>query len=130
MDTNNDNTSTSIYIRTNHPFVFNMITTALHADSTIFFDVKPAPGLPNQVFDEPGILILDCCSASQWPAIALLWRRLKWKIIALTPSGDADCQEELRALYFGISGVVSMSDNCTNNICDAVKLILNGNLRV
>jgi len=128
VESNNNNQSALVYIHTHHPLVFDTLRKALHADLTECCEVKLAPRLPTQNVGRSGILVLDCCSESSWPSIALHWQRFNWKIIVLSSSNAAVSQEELRALYLGISGVVAMSDNCPGDLCSAVKSILDGKL--
>ncbi|MGH9429911.1 MAG: response regulator transcription factor [Terriglobia bacterium] len=98
------------------------------------------PGLPGLAVLEDGLqvkyprlFVLDSCSLGQ--DLNPLSRRLRLRFpgsrfLALRPAGTTSDEEILRLLYSGIDGMVSFSDRVEEELPQAIKAVMAGDLWV
>ena len=74
------------------------------------------------------ILLLDTCSIIHWQDCALRWQASGGKTILLVSLEQWKHSDDLRVLYLGISGVVSISDQMEADLPNAIVSVNCGGL--
>lgn len=77
---------------------------------------------------EGELLVLDGHCNDAWPKVALQWQQNCGRTLIVMDSNSAHPSNQLRALFLGISGLVTSSSEWQNEIVQAVKTILSGKL--
>jgi DNA-binding NarL/FixJ family response regulator len=120
--TNNQNTglSSPIAVHSGHPVVIQAIKRLLVSAP---YCVKPFHQTsPPDFIELDWILIIDACSSEEWLEVALRWRAQGGRSIVILPDGPQDQEEELRLMYFGVRGIVRIS-NLENELAHAVDSV-------
>src|SRR5205807_5085985 len=99
-----------IVVYSKHPLALHAIAKALGSDKglsghNLVLCTSDVPCLKH-----PGeILIVDVCSQEQWLETALGWEQAGGLVIILVPRDHSRHSKQVRSLYFGVRGIVSLS---------------------
>jgi DNA-binding NarL/FixJ family response regulator len=120
---------THIVIFSKHPLALHVIAQALISDKTLCSEVLVLGTLETPRPDCPGqVLVLDSCSQPQWLEIALEWQQGGGHVILLVAHNNSQRMEQVRSLYHGVRGVVSLSPSLDAELPKAVRNVLEGKL--
>src|SRR5881227_837578 len=128
MEPQNDNRRL-VYICSEHPLALRLIQEMISLDTGLI--CKPmkcsrTAALTNLQCSE--VLVLDCCSNDNWPDTAIRWQRQGGATICVISSESSHYREQLRALYLGVCGIVTVSTDMAKELPAAVRAVLQGRL--
>jgi DNA-binding NarL/FixJ family response regulator len=87
--------------------------------------------LPNQLITAPPgvhILLVDVFSITEWPEVARKWTEVGHRTILLTTQKWGSGSAELRALQFGVRGIVRVSPDFNQQLSEAISSVAKGQL--
>jgi DNA-binding NarL/FixJ family response regulator len=118
-----------IVIFSKHPLALQVIAQALATDEELCVEVGVIGTLEKPCLTCPGqVLVLDSCSQHQWLEIALEWQQGGGHVIVLVAHNSSQRIEQVRSLYLGVRGVVSLSLGLDAELPRAVRTVLEGGL--
>ena len=120
--THNQNTglTSPIAVHSGHPVMLQAIRRLLVSPPycvKAFHQTSPPDFIEND-----WILIIDAYSNEEWLEVALRCRVQGGRSIVILPDGPQDQEEELRLMYFGVRGIVRIS-NLENELAHAVDSV-------
>ncbi|MBZ5522046.1 MAG: response regulator transcription factor [Acidobacteriia bacterium] len=120
-----------IIIYSKHPLALQVIAQALASDEALCAEAVALGTLEKPCLDCPGqVLVLDSCSQQQWLEIALEWQQGGGHVIVLVAHNSSHRIEQVRSLYLGVRGIVSLSPGLDAELPKAVRAVLEGGLWV
>jgi DNA-binding NarL/FixJ family response regulator len=72
--------------------------------------------------------IIDICSVENWAEVVSEWFAGGNHTVALLPPDSSDATEQLKVLYAGVHGIVTLSENLTKELPLAVHSVADGKL--
>jgi len=76
------------------------------------------------------VLFLDSCCNNAWPKPVLRWQKSGGKVLVLFAANAAHADNQLRALFLGVKGVVVASGNWYSEVHHAIRAVMEGRLWV
>src|SRR5437016_786367 len=99
-----------ILIYSKHPLALHVIAQALASDEALCTKAVIMGTFEKPDIECPGqVLLLDSCSQPQWLEIALEWQHGGGHVLILVSHKSSQHIEQVRSLYLGVRGIVSMS---------------------
>ena len=122
-----------VIVHSYHPLVFQLIQQAVASDPrlhcTVHFTAKsPSSVLLRPPSPVPPIFIVDTHSVRGWRESLLQLRSRECRTIVLVPDEIENGGEELKGLFLGAHGIVSMSANLTEDLPKAIRTVHKGRL--
>jgi DNA-binding NarL/FixJ family response regulator len=119
-----------VYIYSRHFLARKAIESALGTDHTLKGSICPEPQTAQcaATADKPQVPIVDICSVENWPELVSRWTTLGSLPVALLPPDHAGYAEQLKALYMGVRGIVTLSTNLEQELPKAVHSVASGRL--
>jgi DNA-binding NarL/FixJ family response regulator len=119
-----------VYIYSKHFLARKAIESALAADNTLKESIRPEPQAAQcaETRDKPQVPIVDICSVGNWPELVSRWITLGSLPLALLPPDHAGYAEQLKLLYMGVRGIVTLSANLEQELPKAVHSVASGRL--
>jgi DNA-binding NarL/FixJ family response regulator len=119
-----------VYIYSKHFLARKAIESALGADSKLKESIRPEPHAAQcaETSDKPQVPIVDICSVENWPELVSRWIILGNLPLALLPPDHAGYAEQLKVLYMGVRGIVTLSSDLEQELPKAVYSVANGRL--
>ena len=118
----------SVLLWAQHPIVERAIQTALKPADISCFPFMPMNVTTMSVTDRVKTLIVDACSVGSWRSIVAQWREKKGQVIIIVPEDWSGNGLEFYALSLGICGIVTFSADFENELCEAVRSVLEGRI--
>jgi len=122
-----------VIVHSYHPLVFQLIQQAVASDPGLHCAVRYTAKSPSSVMLRPPspippIFILDTHSVRRWRESLLQLRSCECRTIVLVPDEIKNSSEELKGLFLGAHGIVSMSANLTEDLPKAIRTVHKGKL--
>lgn len=119
-----------VYIYSKHFLARKAIESALGADNTLKGSIRPEPQAAQcaDTGDKPQVPIVDICSVENWPELVSRWNTLGSLPVALLPPDHSGYAEQLKVLYMGVRGIVTLSANLDQELPKAVHSVASGRL--
>jgi DNA-binding NarL/FixJ family response regulator len=117
-----------IVICSEHPIAFEWIRDIMSGDPCLCHKLRPYSKTTTFKMQPPALLILDCCSTDDWPAIAIRWQRWGGKIVCIVSAEFMKYREQVRAIYLGACGFVPALPSIRTELPAAVHAVLEGRL--
>jgi len=117
-----------VYIYSRHFLARKVIENALGTDNTLKGSIRPEPAHCAESADQPQVPIVDICSVENWPELVSRWTTLGSLPVALLPPDHSGYAEQLKALYMGVRGIVTLSTNLEQELPKAVHSVASGRL--
>lgn len=119
-----------VYIYSEHPLARRAIEGALTADRSLSGSIRPAPQITpcTEKLDHSQVPIFDICSIDNWPELLFKWNCRGASPVALLPLDHSSHAEQLRVLYMGVRGIVTLSADLDRELPRAVHSVANGQL--
>lgn len=119
-----------VYIYSKHFLARKAIESALRADNTLKGSICPEPQAVQyaETGDKPQVPIVDICSVENWPELVSRWNTLGSLPVALLPPDHSGWAEQLKVLYMGVRGIVTLSTNLEQELPKAVHSVASGRL--
>lgn len=118
-----------VYIYSRHFLARKAIESALGTDNALKGSIRPEPQSAQCAeADKPQVPIVDICSVENWPELVSKWTTLGSLPVALLPPDHSGYAEQLKALYMGVRGIVTLSTNLEQELPKAVHSVASGRL--
>lgn len=118
-----------VHICSDHPMALRLIQEIISADTELICkSMKCSKTATLTSLESPEVLVLDCCSNDNWPDTAIRWQRQGGLTICVMSSEASHYREQLRALYLGVCGIVTVSTEMPKELPMAVRSVLQGRL--
>jgi DNA-binding NarL/FixJ family response regulator len=118
-----------ILIFSRHPLALQVIAEAVASDEALCTRAVVEGTFEKPCLECPGqILLLDSCSQPQWLEIALEWQQGGGHVLILVSHNSSQHIEQVRSLYLGVRGIVSLSPDLNVELPKAVRTVLEGGL--
>src|SRR5258707_9582527 len=120
-----------IYIYSMHPLARQTIKEVIDNYATEYQStIMAGPGYEAPQNLDGEILLLDSCSVYQWSACASQWQSSGGRTILVVAASSWTEMDNLRILYQGISGVVSITERLPTELLNAIRSVSEGRLWV
>jgi len=113
-----------VYIISNHPIVRRTFLDMLRADFVSQYEILPAPSQPAGA----SLSVVDSCSVIDWTEVVSKWTGAGSRCIVVLPQESAGHEEQVKALYLGVRGIVVISSNFSKELPATVRSVSEGNL--
>jgi DNA-binding NarL/FixJ family response regulator len=118
-----------VYIYSRHFLARKVIESALGTDCILRGSIRPeSQAQCAERGDQPQVPIVDICSVENWPELVSKWNTQGRLPVALLPPDHAGYAEQLKALYMGVRGIVTLSTNLEQELPKAVHSVASGRL--
>ena len=119
-----------VYIYSKHFLARKAIENALGADDSLNGSIRPVPQAASNTatLDKPQVPIVDICSVENWPELVSKWTTVGSFPVALLPPDHSGYAEQLKVLYMGARGIVTLSTNLETELPKAVHSVARGQL--
>jgi DNA-binding NarL/FixJ family response regulator len=120
----------SVYVYSEHPLARKAIVDALNSDRHLRRCVKTVPfrSLHSAADKERKVGIIDICSVENWTKLVSEWFADGSYAVALLPLDSSSLTEQLKVLYAGVRGIVTLSENLIKELPLAVHSVADGKL--
>jgi DNA-binding NarL/FixJ family response regulator len=119
-----------VHIYSKHPLAHKAIETALCSDRSLRRSIRTSLPAPASVKDAGGplVAVIDICSVDNWTEIISNGLSVGSFPLALLPDDLSSHTEQLRVLYMGARGIVTLSPNLAKELPVAVHSVAKGKL--
>jgi DNA-binding NarL/FixJ family response regulator len=131
MQTQSGCTEAIVYVWSLHPVAARCLMDAVAAESARVFMTRMLAASEESLSSPQTsgeLLILDGCCQVDWQRLAMRWQKGGGKVLVLLPADTTNSGKELRALFFGVRGVVVTSSCWQSELNQAVNTVLDGGL--
>jgi DNA-binding NarL/FixJ family response regulator len=120
----------SVYVYSEHPLARKAIIDALNSDRCLRRCVKAVPFGPvhSAAGKERKVGIIDICSVENWATLVSDWFTDGNYTVVLLPLDSSSFTEQLKVLYAGVRGIVTLSENLIKELPLAVHSVADGKL--
>lgn len=128
METSQIPLSFFIYVCSRNPIVVWTIERLLLSNSSNW---RFGVWLPNQLLAVPAgvhILLIDVFSISEWPEAVHKWTEAGHRTILMTNESWRSGSTALRSLHLGVRGIVMISPDFSQQLSEAISLVIKGQL--